>query len=1768
MGGGKGGTSTTQNFSSGSSSVTIPPEVMARYNAVNQRAEEAASQPFQNYGGEFVAPVNQTQQGGINTITGAANSWSPYFGGAVSQLNQGFGGAYPALQQGQAAGTGLGAASIGLTDQAVAQSSPYNTSAGGYFSQGFGAAQPYNAAAGSNINSGIAGASPYNSAAAGLALAGTGAVNPTAVDSAAIGNYMNPYMSQVVNPVVAQMQQQFGQQQRDLSGSQILNGTFGSDRGGIGKATLANQQDLALGQTVSGLYNQNYAQALAAAQQQQGVGLGAAQANRAALQQGSGQLLGIGNQVFGQGVQGGQALQGLGQQVYGQGTGTGAAVQGLGNQIYTQGLGTANQYLNAGNTLFGQGNTAANTYGNLGVAGSGAYSGLGTQNLQNYLAQGQAQLGAGTVQQQTQQAQDTALYNQFLQAQGYPFQVAQFLAGIAEGTGALSGSTTTSSGTSGGSSFAPQPFFSDERLKEGVEIIGKTNDGIPIVRFRYRGSPDTQVGMLAQDVARKRPEAVGKSEGFLTVDYDAATSRNRKYATGGLVPSRPHMDDGGSPDMSQILALHQAMYPGAMNARGIGQGPRGMQLAPSGGRQMIQGPKVDIPPVNMPKPPEQTGFGQALKGAGDLSGSIKDIKSGIGAADDLLYGSKASGKDPATGGLIGSGGTGSNPGWLDRQYDKLTGGGGGLPGPSTSPSGSITSSPNLPPMTSGDQAAHDAAVQSALNKAMPPSGGQPDATSPTGQSAPAPAPDAAPPVSTSDAAPVGLDASPNLDLASADLDSGLGDGLTDALDFAKRGGRIRRAAGGSDDLPYAQGYVPQDDSSANQDAATFNSMKAPDPLAQMKDATAGSKASSGSSGASDAMSAIKSAAQIASLVAMLNRGGRVGRDGGGGVASFAEGKDKPSLLALLEGDPDGALGSAADSVGLGGLTDGFAPLGGVLKSRGGMASGGDPDVVPDAPPPPNSIKDQATDIQRGSGNTPSLETALNNQPSVTTTPPPTSDDVFDPAREVQEDAAREAAEGLRPAAAGQPAARSSGVAPTSTPATAQNAPASSRPPPAPSRSVQATPEQMDYMLQRSAPAISTIETSTGNDQAGYSTISKPNANGTRDYGKFQVNEANVGPWTQRWVGKAMTPDEFVRSPEAQNAVFKGQFSEYIKQFGTPQRAALAWHGGPGALDPRNGMPGELAWYGKRFTALYAGDKDPGGFQGGGGGAPGPNATGLGAATPASATVGGGPGYIPAGGTAPDGQFDPTTGRTRADPNAGFFDHGGWLDRNQKEVMSGLSFLGNMLGSSSRTLAGSVGQGLAAGAGTYLSQANKEQGLGQGQQQIGQEQQRIDIANRNQLMSLWSTLLARAGGYTSMGQPVPPQLQQMISNIEKRIAASGGQGGQPGQAGPSPLTQASGAPPAAPPTQGGIPAPGSGGGAPVQQTALPPPQQQGALPPAPATSAQPQGGTKIEGPSSKGEPALDDQGLPIVNTTDRGFMQKLRADNNPEILAARARDTITYNPQEAQRLFQQSQEVAARIAQQGYGIGLDGQKVYAPGAIERQEAERRAPVNADLAKNETTAIDARQQMRVNLQHVQDALQHFETGNLSGAFAEVAGVVKAITGEDISGRKMNPTELQTMIKSAYNAILAQGKDAGEHNTNALRSMITAAIPNPEYQPEANKRLLSQMLGQLDYEDKHSRDYSAAYQKNRYLDSNAWAQQWRQDNAKTLREMQDNQYKEMAVRGATPPLADLKPDHVYVIEPGQESRYNLKPDSLKGPTKLRRVQVNGQWGWKPVQ
>jgi hypothetical protein len=433
-----------------------------------------------------------------------------------------------------------------------------------------------------NTNTAAGMAQPYFGAATGFALAGAQPVNPAALDTS---KYMNPYLQTVLGSTEAMVNQQNQQAQAGQTGNAINQGYFGGDRSGIAAAVLQGQQELAGGQLYSGIASDAYQQALAAAQQQQGVGLAAAQANRAATQQ-------------------------------------------------------------TGETL----------------------AGLGTGAQSAALAGAQAQLGAGQVEQQTQQAGDTALYNQFLQQQSYPFQTAQFLANIAEGTGALSGSTTATT--------QPGGLFSDERLKEDMEPIGKGFDGANIYRFRYKDDPHniTRIGFSAQEMERHHPEAVhevGGPGGFKAVEQHAATEESARRGGFALAandnrhePARAARQGGGGlsewgsyPEganpmvIAQLLQSQEGMYAPYSQQGGLyGSSARG---APHGGSSYVPQANLPVGQLQISRPPSQPQSSMMHQAAQD-AGDIKTLSDEATKAYDWGKG-KFGGKDFDPGQIGGQG---------------------------------------------------------------------------------------------------------------------------------------------------------------------------------------------------------------------------------------------------------------------------------------------------------------------------------------------------------------------------------------------------------------------------------------------------------------------------------------------------------------------------------------------------------------------------------------------------------------------------------------------------------------------------------------------------------------------------------------------------------------------------------------------------------------------------------------------------------------------------------------------------------------------------------------------------------------------------------------------------------------------------------------------------------------------------------------------------------------------------------------------------------
>lgn len=75
------------------------------------------------------------------------------------------------------------------------------------------------------------------------------------------------------------------------------------------------------------------------------------------------------------------------------------------------------------------------------------------------------------------------------------------------------------------SAFSGLMSLSDARAKDDKKKIAETKDGLPIYSFKYKGSDKTQIGLLAQDVKKKKPGAVKKTtSGLMAVDYGKALS--------------------------------------------------------------------------------------------------------------------------------------------------------------------------------------------------------------------------------------------------------------------------------------------------------------------------------------------------------------------------------------------------------------------------------------------------------------------------------------------------------------------------------------------------------------------------------------------------------------------------------------------------------------------------------------------------------------------------------------------------------------------------------------------------------------------------------------------------------------------------------------------------------------------------------------------------------------------------------------------------------------------------------------------------------------------------------------------------------------------------------------------------------------------------------------------------------------------------------------------------------------------------------------------
>lgn len=173
----------------------------------------------------------------------------------------------------------------------------------------------------------------------------------------------------------------------------------------------------------------------------------------------------------------------------------------------------------AGLGMYGQ---LAGQQTNAALSGVGMFPGLAQAGSAPGLLSSQfADWGQGFQQQALQDQMNRWNYYQNL-----PAQTASQYSGLLTGAGGLGGSSRSSSSQSMGTAdyaglaMAAMMMFSDRRVKEDIEPVGKLDSGLTVYRYRYKGDSRFQIGVMADEVREKFPKAVLRGpDGFDRVDY-------------------------------------------------------------------------------------------------------------------------------------------------------------------------------------------------------------------------------------------------------------------------------------------------------------------------------------------------------------------------------------------------------------------------------------------------------------------------------------------------------------------------------------------------------------------------------------------------------------------------------------------------------------------------------------------------------------------------------------------------------------------------------------------------------------------------------------------------------------------------------------------------------------------------------------------------------------------------------------------------------------------------------------------------------------------------------------------------------------------------------------------------------------------------------------------------------------------------------------------------------------------------------------------------
>ncbi len=195
------------------------------------------------------------------------------------------------------------------------------------------------------------------------------------------------------------------------------------------------------------------------------------------------------------------------------------------NQQFSPLVGQATTGANALSSLLGGDSSGLNAYksatgfdaaadqGSRGITGNAAASGL--------LRSGSTAKGLQAFGNTLQNSYAQSYMDKLLAQAGLGLQAGNLISGAGQ-TSQSTGSSNKKDGLGGLiGSVASGVAASDPRLKKNVHKVGKHASGLDLFQFRYIDGTGPIIGVMADQVAERYPEALGPTiDGYMTVDYD------------------------------------------------------------------------------------------------------------------------------------------------------------------------------------------------------------------------------------------------------------------------------------------------------------------------------------------------------------------------------------------------------------------------------------------------------------------------------------------------------------------------------------------------------------------------------------------------------------------------------------------------------------------------------------------------------------------------------------------------------------------------------------------------------------------------------------------------------------------------------------------------------------------------------------------------------------------------------------------------------------------------------------------------------------------------------------------------------------------------------------------------------------------------------------------------------------------------------------------------------------------------------------------------